>query len=208
MWCENKPTLLGVLMSLYTAGWGQLSSPIALSVDARVRGRAAGLHAELIRTVRGAWSHAARGAPAVGVGLAHRPPVDVSAGNWGRKKKKVHKSNFSNRNVLQAITFRPFWDVKSLLMYSRAAPQARPLNCVKAGGHKLTTEERLPAIAGVHTQPRFLRCWRGALQAGDESGAGVQVPTDLVLTVNDGRLRRSTAHLSPSLSPLGKGFRR
>lgn len=81
MWCENKPTLLGVLMSLYTAGWGQLSSPIALSVDARVRGRAAGLHAELIRTVRGAWSHAARGAPAVEVGLAHRPPVDVSAGN-------------------------------------------------------------------------------------------------------------------------------
>lgn len=142
--------------------------------------------------------------------LTDRPWTSRQGTEGGKKKKKVHKSNFSNRNVLQAITFRPFWDVKSLLMYSRAAPQARPLNCVKTGGHKLTTEERLPAIAGVHTQPRFLRCWRGALQAGDESGAGVQVPTDLVLTVNDGRLRRSTAHLSPSLSlsPLGKGFRR
>lgn len=55
-----------------------LSSPAAaLTVTVQVRSVAAGLHAELIRTGR-----AAGGAPGVRAGgLAHRPPVDISAGN-------------------------------------------------------------------------------------------------------------------------------
>lgn len=59
---------------------------------------------------------------------------------------------------------------------------------------KLTSEERLPAAAGLHTQPRSLWCRHGPSEAGNECRAGVQVPTDPVLSVNDGRLRRSTAH--------------
>lgn len=41
-------------------------------VTAKVRGRAAGLRAQLLRATRGAWSGAARGAPAGGLGLAGR----------------------------------------------------------------------------------------------------------------------------------------
>ena len=61
----------------------------------------------------------------------------------------------------------------------------------------LTAEESLPAAAALHTQPGSLRGGHGALQAGDEGGAGVQVPTDPVLGVNDARLGWSAAHSLP-----------
>lgn len=58
----------------------------------------------------------------------------------------------------------------------------------------LTAQEASCAGAGLHAVPGFLRGGHGALQAGDKGGAGVQVPADPVLGVNDGGLRRSTAH--------------
>lgn len=71
------------------------------------------------------------------------------------------------------------------------------MSCLARRNSELTTEESLLAIAGLHTQPGFLRCGHRALEAGDDGGAGVQVPIHPVLTVDDGRLRRSAAHLSP-----------
>lgn len=59
---------------------------------------------------------------------------------------------------------------------------------------KLTSEEGLPATAALHAQQSFLRCRHRPSEAGNKGGAGVQVPTDPVLGVNDRGLGRSTAH--------------
>lgn len=105
MWCENKPTPLVVLMSQYCR---LRSAKQSHSPQCRSAGPESGCGASC-------WTHpdsTRRPEPRCprGSNSRIRTGSQTARGRRGRelrKNKKVHKTNFSNRNVLQAFTFRP-----------------------------------------------------------------------------------------------------
>lgn len=85
------------------------------------------------------------------------------------------------------LTARPWTSPQGTGYKTRAPQNNMALSTITITGPHTHHYDKSPSAPAFHTLPGSLRCVHRTLQAGDKHGAGIQVPSDLIMCVNAGR---------------------